>query len=134
MRDDTLTSMATKLAELKDKREGLEAQLKPVISEARELGEHFIKYCKENSIEGVKVNGRNVYFSTKMRTSILDEARAFEYFRSHNMGHLIREQIHSQTLSATVNQLIEADELDIPTAEAVGLSIYPQEVVNIRRT
>jgi len=130
---DDLMSMAARLAELKELREELEGKLEPIKEEAKKLGEEYINYCLENNVDGVKVNGRNVYFTTKNRASMIDDERVFGYFREHGLGHLIRESIHNATFNSTVKDLIEAGKLDIPTAESVGISIYPQRVVNIRK-
>lgn len=131
---DTLVQLASQLVELKLQKGKLEAEVETIKGKIKVLGDEFIQYSKNHDISGIKVNGMLVSFMTTPRTSIENTEAAFEYFRSINMGHLIKESIHYQTLNTTVKDLIENDQLDPEEAPAMGLKIYDQEVVRIART
>lgn len=132
--NDRLLEMGRRLAELKKQREELEPRVNSIKSEMKTLGEEYIKYCKENNVKGVRVDDRHVGFSTRYRSNLIDNDKAFEYFRMSGKGHIIKESIHSETLTSTVNELVKNGDLDIASAFEVGINIYPQEVISITKS
>ena len=130
---DKIIAMAMELTALKQELDEIKKTEKLVKAKYDSLGEDFIAYCKANDVKGMKVNGYNVGYAMTPRYSISDEEIAFAYFRSNDMGHLIKEAIHHKTLGSTVKELVDSGKLDEVLLDVNGLKVYNQEVVRIGR-
>ena len=129
---DTLTSLTETLLTARESRDELKQALAKAEERYRKCSEEFIQYCKANDVDGIKAHGKNIYYSTTPRSRVVDTDKAFQYFRDNNLGHIIKESIHNKTLNSVVKELLNSGQLDTALTENVGLSVFEQEVINIR--
>lgn len=134
MSKSQLTNMVKRLRKAKDRKEKLEADLKAVNADIRELTEQKIPtYMEENEIEKHTVaKCGTVFIQTKVYAHVKAENRPkfFDWLREHGNDDLIKETVHPSTLNAFAKeQLSEGKPLPDEIIEA---RLYP--TATLRRT
>jgi len=88
---------------------------------------------EEAEVDGITVDGRTVSVGGRMHASVNKEqaAKAFTWLRTHGLGSLIKEEVNSKSLSASLKELIESDAI-VPTLED-GIKVYTQQYMSVRK-
>lgn len=127
--DKTLKGLSEKFAALKKERESLEDQLELVKAKIKALGDELLPVMRKEDIEKFTTSMGTVYIRNEEFAKIEDQEKAFAFFRDQGAGDIIKETIHSKTLTATFKELREAGKIDAFSCGEKGLAVFMKESV-----
>jgi hypothetical protein len=111
MTTPTLTALAQRFRELKDRKESLEGELKEVNHEIKTLEtESLPQQMDANEIEKFTTDGvGTIYTQVKVYASVLkeDEEKFHEWLRGEGHGDMIRPYVFPGTLSSFAKEQLE---------------------------
>jgi len=130
---EELSSLAKRLIALKDQKDYFESELKQLKTDYDRLSATLVMVMNNTEVDSFKIDGRTIFTQTDLRSSIVNEELAFKYLRESGNGSIIKETVNSRTLGSFIKEKVEAAEIDISQAEALGFKIFPQESLRIRK-
>lgn len=133
MTTSKMAELAREFRQLKDKKDGLEDELKQTNKDLKLLRETTIpEYMSDNDIEKVTVEGvGTVYTQTKVYASVLaaDREALYEALRESGDESLIKDWVFPATLTAFCKEAMENGQ-DVPSMVKTALI----ETAMLRRT
>lgn len=103
-------TLTDKLFNLKEEKDELEKNLENIKAQLDEVKSDLINLMISEDLQSYKDDEYGtVYLDSRVFASIENQEVAFAWLREHNMGDVIKETIHSSTLSA-----LAKDTGDIP--------------------
>lgn len=131
---DKINELASAILNTRNEIDELEKLIEELKSLKAKLEEKTIEYMFDNDIEKITVNGHTFYPSTKLYASVKSEWKeaAFDWFKINGFEHVVKEQIHAQTLSSLCREWRDSDN-GIPLELTPFISVYDKISINVRK-
>lgn len=130
----TMKKLSSRLAHLKADKAALEEKIKDELNpEIEKTQTDLLQYMKSAGLTSFKTDLGTFTSTSEMYVSAAAPELAFAWLREQGHGAIIKETVHSKTLSSTIKQLCEAGELDILNLNNLGFSSYIKESIRIKR-
>ena len=113
---DLIMTQAARYMELKGRRKELEDELDSVKEESKTLSDGMVAAMEESGVETFAVSGVLFYIKVKVHASVPAERREtlIKRLRARKLGHLVRPEIHSGTLTSFVKEQLETNGGNLP--------------------
>jgi hypothetical protein len=133
MTDETITSLGFSLREAKDRKESLEAALKEVNKEIKEIAEIKLPGIMQNQeIDSVRIPGvGTIFLKQDVHVSINEGMKegAYGWLAENGHGDMIKDYVHPATLKAWAKEQLENN---MPIPEEIRA--YYATVAQLRRS
>lgn len=130
----TVFELADQLRELRDRKTGLEEQLKALNAEIeateRALAEAMVNEEIQNFVRG----DRQFYLRTETYVSAKAERRPelLAWLKANGLGDIVQETVHPRTLSAAIREILEQDD-QLPDGLDELVNVYEKTTVGLRK-
>jgi len=134
--DNNILTLAEKLKKLRDTKTDTEEELKRINGEIETTTAELTALMAENELPSFVHSGFSYAVSTRTFASPLagDKSALFEALRENGYGSLITETVNANTLSSTVNELIEQNNDSLPDWLVGKVSTYDKVSVRITKS
>lgn len=129
-----ILALASTLAELKERKKQLDAELKDLNQKIAETEEELSARMIEEEIQNFNHAGKTFYIQTKLYASPVAERKheLFAWLKANGFGDMVTESVNHNTLCAFIReQLEENNELPEDLAELVH--VYEKTSVGMRK-
>ena len=134
--DREILSLADELKRLKDLKAEVESQEKEINGDIEKVTSELTAKMTEAEMPSFVHSGFSFSLSTRTFASPLagDKASLYEVLRQNGYGDIITETVNSNTLSSTVNDLIEQNNDELPDWLVGKISTYDKVSVRITKS
>lgn len=128
-----LFTLADQYRQLRERKKELEADLQEVNRQLRRVELDLANEMSNEEMPRFDRAGHTFYLSTQIYASPVHGCsdELYQWLKEHGYGDLVKETVHSRTLSSFVKELMEEDGLPQELAEIVN--VHEKVSVNVRR-
>src|SRR5690606_10177728 len=108
----TVFELADRLRELRDRKAGLEEQLKALNAEIEETDRKLAEAMVNEEIQNFVRGDRQFYLRTETYVSAKAERRPelLAWLKANGLADIVQETVHPRTLSAAVKELLQDED------------------------
>jgi len=130
-----LQELADKVAELRERKDALSAELKEINETLDDAEKDLIAEMVAEDMPKFMRNGRTFYLSVNLRASIKADRKedCFAWLKANGYAALVQESVNVRTLASFVKELTEDGGKPLPDILGNMLSVYEESKVNIRK-
>ena len=134
--DKQILALAAKLKDLRDTKKDVEEEVKFLNGEIEKTMSELSELMTENELPSFTHSGFTYSLSTRSFASPLagDKESLYAALRENGYGDIITETVNANTLSSTVNDLIEQNDDALPDWLAGKISTYDKTTVRIAKS
>ena len=127
--------LADRLIDLRERKEQLSELLKQVNAEIEEVDRQLSELMLAEEIQSFVRSGRMFYLKTETYVSAVAERKPelIEWLKANGYGSIVQETVHPRTLSATVKELKEEHEDELPPDLAELVNVFEKTTVGLRK-
>ena len=133
--DKQILSLAAKLKDLRDTKKDVEEEVKFLNGEIEKVTGELSALMTDNELPSFTHSGFTYSLSTRTFASPLagDKESLYAALRENGYGDIITETVNANTLSSTINDLIEQNDDALPDWLSGKISTYDKTTVRVAK-
>lgn len=130
-----MLNVAKEFIEINKQIDDLDQRLKELKVDRDSLNERLTQEMIDNEMQSLNCRGKILYLNTTLQASYNKEIqdKFFEVLEGHGYGALIKPTVNANTLKATVREMIEQNDGELPTWLDGMVTTFHQTKVNIKK-